>query len=339
MDRNTYIIGEIGLCHNGNIDIAHELIDKSFEAGINAVKFQKRTVDILATNDVLDQKDDRFPFLGSTYREIRENLEFSKAQYNELKNHSKDLGLDFIVTPFDKIALEFILDIGVDAVKLASHSLTNLPFLREVAEVDLPIIFSTGMSTFRDIDTALEIFKKQKESSKLTMLHCVSSYPTPDNECQLNFIPRLIKEFRIPIGYSGHEIGYLASLYAVVMGASMIERHITLDNEMDGFDHKVALNPSDLKSFVLEVEKFEKMFGNINLERNVTNVELITKNKYHVSAISNRLIKKGEVLTENDIIYKNPGTGIAPKNISQIIGKKAVNDIKIDMLLSKEMFI
>ena len=276
MNRKTYIIGEIGLCHNGNIDLAHQLIESAHDANINAVKFQKRTVDLLATKDVLDKHDDRFPFLGSTYREIRENLEFTFDQYLELKKHAKKLKMDFIVTPFDHIALDFINNVGVDAIKLASHSLTNIPFLNIVSKVDNDIIFSTGMSTYDDIDTALNIFHKHKESGKLTMLHCVSSYPTPDDECQLHFINKLKEKYSMNIGYSGHEIGYFIT-NGSSYGANVVERHITLDNEMEGFDHKVALNPTDLKDFVNMVEKFELNYGNDDLDRKITNVEMVTK--------------------------------------------------------------
>jgi len=338
MERKTYIIGEIGLCHNGSMDIAHKLIESAHKAKINAVKFQKRTVDLLATKDVLDKEDNRFPFLGKTYREIRESLEFSFDEYTELKEHTKSLGMDFIITPFDNIALDFINKVGVDAIKLASHSLTNLPFLKLVSKSQKPIIFSTGMSTYSDIDRALEIFKDHKNANNLTMLHCVSSYPTPDNECQLHFIKKLKEMYDVEIGYSGHEIGYFSSLMAVSMGANVIERHITLDNNMDGFDHLVALNPKDLKNYVEEVEKFEKIYGNPNMDRNITNVEVVTKNKYHVSAISNNVIKQGKVILEKDIIYKNPGTGIPPKNIHFILGKKAKLDIPEDVLLNKNMF-
>ena len=338
MKRKTYIIGEIGLCHNGKIDIAHQLIESAYKANLNAVKFQKRTVDLLATNDVLDKEDHRFPFLGKTYREIRENLEFTLEEYIELKEHTKRLGMDFIITPFDDIALDFVNKVGVDAIKLASHSLTNLPFLRLVAKSQEPIIFSTGMSTYFDIDMAIEIFKDHKTAKNLTMLHCVSSYPTPDDECQLHFIEKLKQKYDVEIGYLGHEIGYFSSLMAVAMGAKVIERHITLDNGMEGFDHPVALDPIALKKFVDEVEKFEKVYGNPKLERHVTNIETLTKSKYHVSAISSGFIKQGVYITENDIVYKNPGTGILPKDINSILGKKAKMDIHEDVVLSKEMF-
>ncbi|MDA8565490.1 N-acetylneuraminate synthase family protein [Schleiferiaceae bacterium] len=338
MKRKTYIIGEIGLCHNGRMDIAHELIESAHRANINAVKFQKRTVNLLATKDILDKEDNRFPFLGKTYREIRESLEFTFDQYIELKEHTKELGMDFIITPFDNVALEFITKVGVDAIKLASHSLTNLPFLKLVAQSQEPIIFSTGMSTYQDIDIALDIFKDHKDTGNLTMLHCVSSYPTPDDECQLHFINKLKEKYMVEIGYSGHEIGYFSSLMAVAMGAKVIERHITLDNNMEGFDHIVALNPIDLKKYVDEVEKFERIFGDANMDRDITNVEILTKNKYHVSAISIGLIKRGEIVTEEDIVYKNPGTGIPPKDINVILGKKARFDIPGDTILTKDMF-
>lgn len=338
MRKEIYIIGEIGLCHNGSMNMAHELIDTAHKAGINAVKFQKRTIELLATKDELNKPDSRFPFLGSTYGDIRRSLEFNKDQYLELKQHAKSLALDFIVTPFDEIALEFILDIGVDAVKLASHSLTNLPFLKSVSKIKDHIIFSTGMSTYEDIDTAIKIFDNHRSAKNLTIMHCVSSYPTPINECQLHFINKLKTRYNTRVGYSGHEIGYFPSLYSAAMGADVIERHITLDNNLDGFDHRVALDPMDLKNFTEKIREFELAFGDSDKIREITNVEEITKNKYHVSAISSREIKQGKRLEENDLIFKNPGTGIPPKDVHRIIGKKAKADIAIDSLLNENMF-
>lgn len=337
MKKEIYVIGEIGLCHNGSIEVAHQLIDKAHEAKIDAVKFQKRTVSLLATKEELNRKDDRFPFLGQTYGEIRESLEFTKNEFLELKEHAKNLDLDFIITPFDDVALEFIIEIGIDAIKLASHSLTNLPLLEKVSRHKLPVIFSTGMSTYQDIETAISILTSQGNKD-LAVLHCVSSYPTPDKECQLHFIKKLKEKFKLKTGYSGHEIGYLPSLLACAEGAEIIERHITLNNDMEGFDHRVALNPDDLKEFTLKVRQYEKIYGNDSLDREITDIEATTQKKYHVSAVSIRNIEKGKILEESDIIYKNPGTGIAPKNINTIIGRKTKIDIPEDSLLTNDMF-
>lgn len=327
-NNKTYLIAEAGLNHNGSIDIAKQLIQIAYESGADAVKFQKRTVSLLATNKILDKPDDRFPSFGTTYREIRNYLEFNRNQYLELKDFSKKLNLDFIVTPFDTEAFNFLEDIGVDAYKIASHSLTNLDFLKNVALTDKKIILSTGMSTFDDIDLAVQILNKK---NNLKLLHCVSSYPTKFDESNLMMIRELQDRYNIDVGYSGHEMGFLPTLVSVSLGAKIIERHYTIDKKMVGFDHKISLEPNELKEMIENIRDIEKMFGS-NLKQ-VSKNEKITQDKYHVSIVSKVFIPKGKFLNLEDVTYKNPGTGIPPKDINKILGKKTSKDIKPDSLI------
>ena len=187
------------------------------------------------------------------------------------------------------------------------------------------------MCEIEDIKIAVNIFSK----NNLSLLHCVSSYPTPEEDCNLKAI-NLLKSFNLPVGYSGHEIGFYPTLLAVATGAKIIERHYTIDKNMKGFDHKISLEPNDLFLMVKEIRKIEQILG--NGKKIISSTEKITKNKYNVSAVLKEDIKINTILNENMLTFKNPGTGILFKNINKIIGKKANQDIKKDTLLSEEMF-
>jgi sialic acid synthase SpsE len=331
---HTYVIAEAGLNHNGSVRIAKQLIDLAVAAGADAVKFQKRTVDKLAVKSTLDAPDDRFPEFGKTYREIREFLEFDMTQYKEIKKHAEDQGLDFLCTAFDPEAADFLEELGIEIYKLASHSATNIELLEHLAETGKKSIMSTGMADMQEIETAVKIFEKHK--TPLLLLHCVSAYPTPLDECNLNMINVLKENFGLPTGYSGHELGYLPTLTAVSMGAVAIERHYTLDNGMTGFDHKMSLNPEDFIAMVKNIRNIEKIKG--TGEKRVSETEWITRNKYHVSMASSQSLSKGDELTIDMVSYRNPGTGIPAKDAYKIIGKKAVENIAEDELLSFDMF-
>jgi len=332
--NHTYVIAEAGLNHNGSVDIAKKLIDLASTAGADAVKFQKRTVSKLAVKATLDARDDRFPEFGSTYKEIREHLELNMSQYQDIKNYAEGLGLDFLCTAFDPEAVDFLESLNIKIYKLASHSATNIELLRYMAQTGKQAILSTGMAELSEIDTAVKIFNDF--DAPLLLLHCVSAYPTPHDQCNLRMINVLKERYGLPVGYSGHELGYLPTLAAVSMGAVAIERHYTLDNDMTGFDHKMSLNPSDFIQMVKSIREIEKIKG--TGEKIVSETEWLTRNKYHVSIASAKKILAGTLLADDMIAYRNPGTGIPAKNIQKILGKKALYDIPADELLNFEMF-
>lgn len=332
-EKQCYVIAEAGLNHNGSIKIAKRLIDVAVVAGADAVKFQKRTISELAVKQILDATDDRFPDFGSTYRQIRQHLEFDKDQYKELKRYAAERDIDFIVTAFDIDAVDFLEELGVDVIKLASHSLTNIDLLSYLSKKRKATILSTGMADLDEIQTAVDIFKNNK--APLMLLHCVSAYPTPLDQCNLEVMNKLRKKFGMPVGYSGHEIGFLPTITAVAMGAVAIERHYTLSKDMSGFDHKISLEPDELITMVKQIRLIEKIRG--DGIKFVSETEMITRNKYHVSMASSRKIKAGEVITKDMIRYRNPGNGIPAKNQSLIIGKKAVYDIDEDVLMALDM--
>ena len=333
-ESECYVIAEAGLNHNGSINIAKKLIDIAYEAKANAVKFQKRTIKELATKNTLEALDNRFPEFGKTYKEIREHLELDIHQYKELKSYTESKGMDFIVTAFDIEAVDFLDELQVEVIKVASHSLTNLDLLEYLVSSKKKIIMSTGMAQLEEVDRAVEIFKKH--NTPLSLMHCVSAYPTPLNQCNLSMINKLSERYSLPVGYSGHEIGWFPTKVAVSLGARAIERHFTLDKKMIGFDHKISLEPDELKEMIREIRLIESILG--NGKKAVSDTEQITRDKYHVSMVSKKNIEKGQVLTKALITYKNPGTGIPRKNENLILGKKANLDIKEDTLLTLEMF-
>lgn len=327
----TYFISEIGLNHNGSVEIAKKLIDVAKKSGSDAIKLQKRDVANLATEEILNKEDNRFPDFGSTYREVREHIEFNKEEYEEIKKYCSDINIDFLCTAFDIPSAKFLIDLKIDYFKIASHSVTNIPLIEFIAEKNIPSILSTGMSEIEDIDFAYEIFKKNK--TDLILLHCVSSYPTPENEMNLNIIDTLKKRYEdIHIGYSGHEIGHLPTISAVCKGARVIERHITLDQKMVGFDHSLSIEPTELSQIVQQIRKIEVLMG--SSEKKVLESELLKKDQYNVSMIAIRDLFKDEILNLKDVEFKNPGNGILYKNADKYFGKKIKSDIKKDEVIS-----
>lgn len=326
----TFVIAEIGLNHNGSIEMAKKLIDSAVSAGCDCVKFQKRDVDNLATNETLNASDDRFPSFGTTYRAVREHIEFNENEYKELIAYCNEKEIPFLCTAFDIPSFEFLQRLGgADVLKLASHSMTNIPLLEHVARSQTPTIFSTGMATQDEVDLAVEIFRKY--DCPVSMLHCVSSYPTPDNEVNLSLITQYRQMYDFPIGYSGHEMGHLATLGSVFLGADIVERHITLDNNLEGFDHKLSLSPDMLIDMVNEIRRVEQMLG--TGKKDLLEVEKITRDKYHVSLVAAVDIAKDEVIEAQMLTFKNPGTGIESYHAHVFVGQTAKRDIPADSLL------
>ncbi len=333
-DNRIFFVAEIGLCHNGDLDTALKLIEIAADAGADAVKFQKRTVDILATPEVLDAPDNRFPSFGATYRQVREFIEFDQEQYAALFAKSKDLGINCFVTPFDIPALQFCDQFDMPAIKIASHSLTDLPLLEETAKRGKPVIMSTGMASLDEIDRAISIF--EEAGAQLALLHCVSSYPTDLSQANLKGMDLLIRRFAGIVGFSGHELDNIVTLAAASRGARIIERHVTLDHEMEGFDHKIALDPTELKDIIAQIRKIETLLG--SGDKQITENEMTTRVKYRRSIASAHAIEAGDVFTKDNLVMMNPGTGLPPSQLWDILGKKAKTAIPKGALLTEDMF-
>lgn len=331
--RPVFVIAEIGLNHNGELEIAKKLIDAAADSGCDAVKFQKRDVDNLAVGSVLDAADGRFPAFGSTYRQIREHMEFDLGEFETLIAHAKARSIPFFCTPFDLASYDFLEALGMTSYKLASHSLTNLPLIAHAAGRRKPVILSTGMATLEEVDRAVSVFKEA--GCPMALLHCVSSYPTPLEQANLRVMDTLRARYGVPVGYSGHEVGSLATLAAVARGACIVERHITLDTKMMGFDHKLSIDPAQLKQCVADIRAIESAFG--DGEKRLLPVEQITRDKYHVSWVSRCAIPAGTVIGEDMLTLKNPGTGIPAAQKDRVVGRRAKADIPVDVLLQEAM--
>ena len=328
---NVKIIFEAGLNHNGDPSLAHELVEAAHLSGADAVKFQKRDVNSLATTKMLGQPELRFPSLGNTYKDVRSKLELSKSTYLDIKAHSHDLGLEFMVTPFDKPSLDFLIDVGVDSLKVASHSVANPRLLRQIRETGLPVYMSSGMVTLEELDSAMEVFDGYPS---FTLMHCSSEYPTTHEGANLRVLPALRSRYGRDVGFSSHELGDLHTLAAVSLGATCIERHVTVDNDLDGFDHQMSMSVESFKQLVEKVRQLEVALGD-GVKR-ITSTEQLTRDKYRVSMVASRNLEPGEVLTEDMICYKNPGTGIPAIDEPKVLGLRIKNQVEADTLISPD---
>ena len=244
----VYVIGEIGLNHNGDVEIAKKLVDVAALAGAQAVKFQKRTPAISTPEHMKDVPRET-PWGTMTYLEYRYRVEFDADQYREIGEYADSKGLDWFASPWDEPSVDFLEDLDVVAHKVASASVTDIGLLQRLRDTGKPIILSTGMSTIEQIDRAVEVLGTEN----LVMLHATSTYPLPPEEANLLMIDTLKQRYDVPIGYSGHEPGLQISLAAVAMGAVAVERHITLDRAMWGSDHAASLEPHGLMSLVRDI--------------------------------------------------------------------------------------
>jgi N-acetylneuraminate synthase len=253
----VYVIGEIGLNHNGDVDIAKRLIDVAADAGAQAVKFQKRTPAI-STPEHMKNTPRSTPWGDMTYLEYRYRVEFDREQYIQIGDHATMRGLDWFASPWDDEAVDFLEELNVVAYKIASASVTDLGMLRKIAATGKPVILSTGMSTMDQIDEAVRVLPQDR----LVILHATSTYPLPAEEANLRMIATLRERFPdVPIGYSGHEPGLQISLAAVALGATTVERHITLDRTMWGSDHAASLEPQGLTHLVRDIRIIQTALG------------------------------------------------------------------------------
>lgn len=252
-----YVIAEIGLNHNGDVELAKQLIDVAAEAGADAVKFQKRTPEISTPVHMRDQLRET-PWGIMTYLDYRYRVEFNREQYIEIGDHATLRGIDWFASPWDVASVDFLDDLNVVAHKVASASLTDTELLERIAASGRTVILSTGMSTREQIDRAIEVLGTER----LVLMHATSTYPLPPEEANLRAMTTLAQAYpQVPVGYSGHERGLQISLAAVAMGARVIERHITLDRTMWGSDHAASLEPRGLRQLVRDIRIIEQALG------------------------------------------------------------------------------
>lgn len=341
----TYIIGEIGQNHNGDIDIAKQLIDVSAEPVVDelfhstlkpmdAVKLTKRDLAEELTNSAMNAPYNSPHAFGATYGEHREFLELDDEAHFELYQYAKSKGLEFVETLCAIGCLSMLKLFTPDKLKVASRDLTNLPLLNAMAETKIPIILSTGMAGQKELDVALDTITKFH--SDISILHCLSQYPSEYQNLNLNSIKYLQENYsQYKIGYSDHSIGIMVPIAAVAMGVEIIEKHITLDRNMKGSDQAGSLGPDGLNRMVRDIRNLELSFGKkgIHIDDSVAGA----KTKLERSIATNRAIKKGEVIKKSDLHLLSPGDGFKWVERDSIIGKKACADIPMDEVIYGKM--
>lgn len=322
---SAYVIAEIGHNHQGNLETALKMLRIAAECGVDAVKLQKRDNKALFTKALYDKPYDNENSYGATYGEHREFLEFGMKEYQQLKKYADELGLDFFATAFDFPSVDFLEELGVPAYKIASGDITNIPLLTYIAKTGKPMIVSTGASTLEEVKMAYEAITKYND--QLCFMHCVAGYPADYPDLHLNNIITLKEEFPdVVIGYSGHDNGILAAIVAHMLGATVIEKHFTLNRAWKGTDHKFSLEPEGLRKQIRDLQRIPVSLG--GKTKKIHDFEKEARKKMGKSIYIKHDMKKGEVLKKNDLVLKSPGgEGLEPYYLDKIIGKKIKKDL------------
>lgn len=331
--NKVFIIAEAGVNHNGSIDLAKKLIDVAADSGADAIKFQTFKAENLVTSyakkanyqkNLTSKKESQF--------EMLKKLELNKEKHLELINYSKVKNIKFLSSPFDIDSIDLLEDLGLEIFKIPSGEITNLPYLKYLGKLNKKIILSTGMSNLKEISNALNILISSGTKKKnITVMHANTEYPTPMKDVNLKAMISMGKELNVNFGYSDHTLGIEVDIAAVAMGASCIEKHFTLDCNMEGPDHKASLEPRELKAMVSAIRNIELALGKNIKEPSVSelkNIQLVRK-----SIVAKTKIKKNDILSEKNIMVKRPGNGISPMKWNDLLGTKAIKDYDEDELI------
>lgn len=327
----TFIIAEAGVNHNGSLDVAIKMIDAAKEAGVDCIKFQTfRAIDLVsrkadkAEYQKIQTKNDE----SQLY--MLQKLELSHSDFSILLQYCKGRDITFLSTPFDLHSIEFLQTLHMKYWKIPSGEITNLPYLIRIAQTHMPIILSTGMSTLAEIGDSLQALRKHG-CGEVTLLHCTTEYPAPYAEVNLRSMETLRREFDVNVGYSDHTRGIEVPIAAVAMGATVIEKHFTLDREMEGPDHKASLEPDELKAMVSAIRNIEVALGSGEKKPSpseIKNIPIARK-----SIIASRDIGKGEVFSTDNITTKRPGNGLSPMQWFEVLGKVSKRSFLEDELI------
>lgn len=329
--NKTFIIAEAGVNHNGDIETAKRLVNVAFEAGVDAVKFQTFKAEKLVTKNAEKAKYQMNNIDSGNQFDMLKKLELSFENHMILKEYCEEKGIMFISTPFDFESVDLLEKLNVPLYKISSGDLTNIPLLKYIAKLNKPMIISTGMANLAEVERAIEAIK-ETNNDKISLLHCTSNYPTCYEDVNLKAMNTLASAFKLPTGYSDHTVGIEISVAAVAMGAKIIEKHFTLDKEMEGPDHKASLNPQELKEMVVSIRNIEKAFGD-GIKRCNRNEEN-TKKVARKSIVASRNISKDEIISYENITFKRPENGLSPVLVDKIIGKRAICNINVDQCIT-----
>lgn len=332
----VFIVAEIGINHNGDMEIAKDTIQAAFHAGADAVKFQNyKTEDFINDKSLFLEYEQNGKQIRESQFEIFKRCELNRENMFFLKKICDDIGINFHSTPTSKQGINDILDVGGEILKNGSDYLTDHRLIRLMGETGKFTVLSTGMATLAEIEFAVNTYMKTG-NSHLMLLHCTSSYPTPPEDVNLARIKTLKSTFGLPVGFSDHSEGVYASVGATILGAKWIEKHFTLDKNLSGPDHRFSLDKNELSQLVNAVREIEKMIGDPKILPTVS--EQFGREAFRLSCVAQVDIEPGKVISKNDISFERPGTGIAPRNEDLIVGLKAKRFISKGSLLSMEQF-
>ncbi|WP_429911434.1 N-acetylneuraminate synthase [Glycocaulis sp.] len=335
-EDGVLFIAEAGVNHNGDAQTAIALCDVARQAGADAVKFQTFNAALLATASAekASYQDRNAPAEGESQRDMLKKLELTEAEFRAVRDHCAKIGIEFISTPFDEVSADFLNALGVDRFKVSSGDLTHLDFLQHLARFGKPIIISTGMATLAEVEDAVRAIE-EAGNPPLSILHCVSNYPARPDQANLRAMNTLAAAFGRPVGWSDHTEGGVITLASVAAGARIIEKHFTLDRAMPGPDHAASLEPDELIELIAAVRAVESALGD-GIKR-PTVEEQDTARVARRSLVAARDVGAGTRLGPDDVAARRPGSGLAPKRKSEVLGRKAARDIKEGELLSWEM--
>lgn len=331
--NRTLIIAEAGVNHNGDLDLARQLVDVAADAGADLVKFQTFRADRLATRDAR-KADYQASATGGeeTQHAMLKRLELSESDHHVLIAHCAARQIGFFSTGFDTDCVDMLVRLGADRFKVPSGEITNLPYLRHIGAMGRPVILSTGMATLGDIEAALQALESAgTPRSAITVLHCNTDYPTPAHEVNLRAMQNIGQSFGVQVGYSDHTNGIEIAIAAVALGASVIEKHFTLSRSLPGPDHQASLEPAELKAMVLAIRNIEAALGD-GIKRPSPNEQ---KNRAiaRKSLVAGRAIRAGELFSPDNLAVKRPGTGISPMRWDDYIGRPSPRDYAADELI------
>lgn len=333
-EERAIFIAEAGINHDGNLEKAKKMVDAAVAAGADYVKFQSFKAQKLVTHNALTSSYiDSGSKKGESFRDLLARLELNEAAHYELKRYCDERKIKFLSTAFDNESFDFLLTLGIDVVKIASGDLTNIPLLKHMAKSKLPIILSTGMATLGEIEEAIEAIVSQG-NEKITLLHCISWYPAEIETTNLRFMETLKKAFPYPVGYSDHTLGINMTIAARAMGATVLEKHFTLDKREFGPDHAASIEPDEMINLVKGIREVERGLGTTN--RMFFEKEIGQRKVHRRSLVISKKVKAGDTLTLDNLTIKRPGTGIKPKYFESILGKKIRSDYEPDTLLRWE---
>ncbi|MEI6522761.1 MAG: N-acetylneuraminate synthase [Bacteroidota bacterium] len=335
-NKKVLIIAEAGVNHNGDVNLAKKLIDVAVDAKVDIVKFQTFIAEnVISKNAQKAQYQKESTGVEESQLEMVKKLQLTFDNFTNLKRYCEEKGIMFLSTPFDLESVDFLKTLNMGIWKIPSGEITNLPYLTKIGQFNQEVIFSSGMATLEEIENTINILVKAGTSkNKISVLHCNTEYPTPMKDVNLKAMQTIKEAFNINVGYSDHTLGIEIPVAAVAMGATIIEKHFTLNKTMEGPDHLASLNPEELKNMVTAIRNIEMAMGvgiKAPSESERKNI-LVARKSVHLK----NDLPLGHTITDNDLVMKRPGDGISPLHIEKVIGKKLKSNLKIDHKLSWE---